>query len=68
MAGTSTVGECCETPIPLDTCGENQKCVVGGTCTGNIIVNSYNDEQVRELLTEKFCPGSTVIIYSYYVL
>ncbi|KAK4298110.1 hypothetical protein Pmani_029523 [Petrolisthes manimaculis] len=46
LAGTNAVGECCQTPVPLDTCGANQVCLPGNRlCAGGAILNSYNDEQ-----------------------
>lgn len=52
VGGTTTVGECCATPLPVDTCatpGITANCVAKESCFGTIVVNDYNYEKVRGL-------------------
>ncbi|KAK4298109.1 hypothetical protein Pmani_029522 [Petrolisthes manimaculis] len=61
VGGTNAVGECCETPIPVDTCatpGSNTVCVDKQSCFGTIAVNAYNYEQdcyVTNTIVGKCC-------------
>lgn len=56
VGGTTTVGECCETPLPVDSCatpGTTNNCVAKGSCFGTIVVNDYGYEKVSVSIMHK---------------